>query len=244
MPGNEAETEELRKFEEKYEEILSRDPASATFIFLAQVLYKQGKVDKAINVLIKGLRYNKKSVTGRFLLGKIYYDRWMIEQAKKEFRTVTELAPDNLAACRMLVQIYRSEENHDKALELLRAVHSYHPQDATIPLEIRELEDEIIRKKDKDRAFLAVKERIRTSVESKSVDELISGIKNYQRELFTETMADIYIDQGLYEKACSVFQSILDKEPGNIRIRRKLEETRLYLINKTAGFDTGGRRKI
>ena len=54
-------------------------------------------------------------------------------------------------------------------------------------------------------------------------------------------MADIYIDQGLYEKACSVLESILDDEPGNITIRRKLEETRLYLINKTAGFNTGGK---
>lgn len=241
MTGIDSEAEELSKFEEKYEQILSRDPSSATFIFLAQVLYKQGKVDKAINVLIKGLRYNKKSITGRFLLGKIYYDRWMIEQAKKEFRTVAELAPDNLAACRMLVQIYRSEERHDKALELLRSVYAYHPQDTTIPLEIGELEDEIIRKNNKEREFLTAKEGIRSSVESKSVDELISSVKSYDRELFTETMADIYIDQGLYEKACSVLESILDDEPGNITIKRKLEETRLYLINKTAGFNTGGK---
>ncbi len=240
MAGNDLETEELRKFEEKYEQILSRDPSSATFIFLAQVLYKQGKIDKAINVLIKGLRYNKKSVTGRFLLGKIYYDRWMIEQAKKEFKTVSQLAPDNLAACRMLMQIYKSEEMHEKALELLRSVYAYHPQDSTIPLEIRELEDEIVKKKNKEHKFLTAKDAIRSSVESKSVDELISGIKNYERELFTETMADIYFDQGLYEKACSVLENILDSDPSNTAVRRKLEKTRLYLINKTAGFNTGG----
>ena len=87
MPGDNYSTEDdLVKFEEKYARILTQDPSSVAFIFLAQVLYKQGKIDKAINVLINGLKYNKKSVTGRFLLGKIYYDRWLIEQAKREFR--------------------------------------------------------------------------------------------------------------------------------------------------------------
>lgn len=244
MPENDPEIDELRKFEKKYERILSQDPSSATFIFLAQILYKQGKVDKAVNVLIKGLRYNKKSVTGRFLLGKIYYDRWMIEQAKKEFQTVAEHAPDNLAACRMLVQIYRSEERHDKALQLLRSVHAYHPQDSTIPLEIRELEGELLRKEERKRRFQTAREAIRSSVESKSAGELISGVKHYERELLTETMADIYLDQGLFEKACSVLERLLDRNPGNIAIKTKLEKARLYLINKTAGFNTGGKYKI
>jgi len=97
MAGDNHSTEdELVKFEEKYARILSQDPSSVTFIFLAQVLHKQGKVDKAIKVLINGLKYNRNSVTGRFLLGKIYYDRWLIEQAKREFHAVIGLAPDNL----------------------------------------------------------------------------------------------------------------------------------------------------
>ena len=121
MAGDNHSTEdELVRFEEKYARILSEDPSSVTFIFLAQVLHKQGKVDKAIKVLINGLKYNRNSVTGRFLLGKIYYDRWLIEQAKREFNAVIELAPDNLAACKMLVQIHKSEEAYGKALALLK----------------------------------------------------------------------------------------------------------------------------
>ncbi|MEQ9618201.1 MAG: tetratricopeptide repeat protein [Deltaproteobacteria bacterium] len=236
---NSATEDELRKFEEKYEKILLDDPSSVTFIFLAQVLYKQGKVDKAINVLIKGLRYNKKSVTGRFLLGRIYYDRWMIEQAKKEFQTVVKLAPDNLAACRMLVQIYKSEENYSKALELIKSAHAYHPQDSGIPAEIKELEDEFYAKEKREGEFAAAKEEIRSSVEAKSVEELASRITKYDKQLLSDTISDIYLDQGLYEKACSVLESILDSDPENDEIRIKLEKIRLYLLNKTAGFYTG-----
>jgi tetratricopeptide (TPR) repeat protein len=240
MPGDNYSTEDdLVKFEEKYARILTQDPSSVAFIFLAQVLYKQGKIDKAINVLINGLKYNKKSVTGRFLLGKIYYDRWLIEQAKREFRTVVELAPDNLAACKMLVQILKSEEAYDKALELLRTASAYHTHDASIMSELREIEDSLARAKNKEKEFQFARESIKTALESKSVEELESSVGKYEKELYTETIADIYIAQGLYEKACIILEKVFESDPGNDAVRKKLAQSRLYLVNKSAGFLRG-----
>jgi tetratricopeptide (TPR) repeat protein len=231
--------DDLVKFEEKYARILTQDPSSVAFIFLAQVLYKQGKIDKAINVLINGLKYNKKSVTGRFLLGKIYYDRWLIEQAKREFRTVVELAPDNLAACKMLVQILKSEEAYGKALELLRTASAYHTHDVSIMSELREIEDSLSLAKSKEKEFQFAREGIKTALESKSVEDLESSVVKYEKELLTETIADIYTAQGLYEKACKVLEAMLEKDPGNDAVRKKLAQSRLYLVNKSAGFLRG-----
>ena len=236
---NSSTEEELGKFEEKYARILSQDPSSVAFIFLAQVLYKQGKVDKAINVLINRLRYNKKSVTGRFLLGKIYYDRWLIEQAKREFRAVVELAPDNLAACKMLVQIHRSEEAFEKALELLKTASAYHPHDGSIVTEIREIEDQLSRAEKKEKEFQAAREGIKRALESKSPEELGSGLNKNEKEMFTETIADLYFGQGLYEKACGVLEKMLESDPGNETVRKKLGKSRLYMINKRAGLLSG-----
>jgi tetratricopeptide (TPR) repeat protein len=240
MPGDNYSTEDdLVKFEEKYARILTQDPSSVAFIFLAQVLYKQGKIDKAINVLINGLKYNKKSVTGRFLLGKIYYDRWLIEQAKREFRTVVELAPDNLAACKMLVQILKSEEAYDKALELLRTASAYHTHDASIMSELREIEASLSLAKIKEKEFQFAREGIKTALESKSVEELESSVGKYEKELYTETIADIYIAQGLHEKACIILEKVFESDPGNDAVRKKLAQSRLYLVNKSAGFLRG-----
>lgn len=240
MPGDNYSTEDdLVKFEEKYARILTQDPSSVAFIFLAQVLYKQGKIDKAINVLINGLKYNKKSVTGRFLLGKIYYDRWLIEQAKREFRTVVELAPDNLAACKMLVQILKSEEAYDKALELLRTASAYHTHDASIMSELREIEASLSLAKIKEKEFQFARESIKTALESKSVEELESSVGKYEKDLLTETIADIYIAQGLYEKACIILEKVFESDPGNDAVRKKLAQSRLYLVNKSAGFLRG-----
>jgi len=228
--------EDLQIFADKYEKVLAADPSSVAFIFLAQVLYKQGKVDKAINVLINGLRYNKKSVTGRFLLGKIYYDRWMIDQARKEFKTVVELAPDNLAAARMLVEIYSSEESFAEAIEVLKTAQMYHPHDEAIAADIRGFEERLGRKGEKEAEFRAAREKIQSSLGNKSDAELAAGLKSGDGEIETLTMAGLYIDQGLLDRACEVLEKILEKEPGNRRVKEKLEETRLLLINKTAGF--------
>ncbi len=115
--------DDLLELERKYEEILSEHPESKSFSLLAQILYNQGKTDKAIGVLIRGLGYNKNNVTARFLLGKIYYERWMIDQARKEMEKVLENAPDNLEAAKLLSQIYRSEDKLEKALETLRVAY-------------------------------------------------------------------------------------------------------------------------
>jgi tetratricopeptide (TPR) repeat protein len=236
MAGEKQPHEDLQMFADKYEKVLADDPSSVAFIFLAQVLYKQGKVDKAINVLVNGLRYNKKSVTGRFLLGKIYYDRWMIDQARKEFKTVVELAPDNLAAARMLVEIYSSEESFGKAIEVLKTARMYHPHDEAIAADIRGFEERLGLKDEKETEFRAAREKIQSSLGNKSDAELAAGLKSGEREIETLTMAGLYIDQGLLEKACEVLEKILEKEPWNRHVKEKLEKTRLLLINKTAGF--------
>ena len=240
MAGDNHSTEdELVRFEEKYARILSEDPSSVTFIFLAQVLHKQGKVDKAIKVLINGLKYNRNSVTGRFLLGKIYYDRWLIEQAKREFNAVIELAPDNLAACKMLVQIHKSEEAYGKALALLKTSSTYHPNDASIACELMEIEALLSSAEKKEKDFLNARDSIRKTFDGKSTEELESAVKQHDRELVTETIADIYIAQGLYEKACGVLEKLHENDPENVAVMKKLAQSRLYLVNKSAGFVRG-----
>lgn len=214
----------------KYEEILEQDPSSSIFVFLAQILYKENKLERAIGVLIKGLRYNKNNITGRFLLGKIYYERWMIEPAKKELESVFGLAPDNLAAGKMLVQIYKSEENFEKALEVLRFVYEFHPSDTSIRSEIEEIIEEL------GSQLPASWQNFSAPSGSTKHETTRSDGDAKDTELLTETMADIYIKQGDYDKGLSVFQKILENDPENSSVRKKLEEHRIKVINKIAGL--------
>ena len=225
------------KTEEKYEEILAKDPSSSTFVFLAQILYRQNKLDRALSVLINGLRYNKNNITGRFLLGKIYYERWIIEPAKKELETVYGLAPDNLAAGKMLVQIYKSEENYKRALEVLRFVHEFHPSDEAIRSEIKELMEKIENETKKDGETPAAWENFSAPGGTKKIEAAESNEAVSETELITETMADLYMKQGIYDKALRVFEKILENDPTNSSVRKKYDESRLRILNKAAGFN-------
>ncbi|MCK5710224.1 MAG: tetratricopeptide repeat protein [Deltaproteobacteria bacterium] len=232
MSGKEnMEDHELAELEKKYEHILSEDPESNTFSLLANVLYRQGKTDKAIGVLIRGLGYNKNNVTARFLLGKIYYERWMIDQARKEMEKVLENAPDNLEAAKLLSQIYRSEDKLEKALETLGVAYSFHSTEENVLHEIEKIKNEI----SKMRGQLS-KQVFETPAGSRRIMKIEIGDSANNKEVYTETMANLYIEQGQFDKARNILEKIFTNEKEKNLAIEKLEKTKLNKINLSAGL--------
>lgn len=234
MSGKEnMEDHELAELGKKYENTLSEDPESNTFSLLANVLYSQGKTDKAIGVLIRGLGYNKNNVTARFLLGKIYYERWMINQAKKEMEKVLQYAPQNLEAAKLLSQIYRSEDKWDKALQTLSVAYSFHSSDENVVVEMKEIKKEI----SKNKAKLS-KQVFETPSGSRKIKGMEIDDSSKNEEVYTETMANLYIEQGQYDKAREVLEKIFTNETERNLAIEKLEETKLNKMNLTAGLSS------
>ncbi len=234
MSGKEnMEDHELAELGEKYENILSEDPKSNTFSLLANVLYRQGKTDKAIGVLIRGLGYNKNNVTARFLLGKIYYERWMINQAKKEMEKVLQYSPQNLEAAKLLSQIYRSENKWDKALQTLSVAYSFHSSDENVVVEMKEIKKEISKKEAK-----LSKQVFETPAGSRKIKGMEIDDSSKNEEVYTETMANLYIEQGQYDKAREVLEKIFTNETERNLAIEKLEETKLNKMNLTAGLSS------
>jgi len=234
MSGKEnMEDHELAELGKKYENILSEDPKSNNFSLLANVLYRQGKTDKAIGVLIRGLGYNKNNVTARFLLGKIYYERWMINQAKKEMEKVLQYSPQNLEAAKLLSQIYRSEDKWDKALQTLSVAYSFHSSDENVVVEMKEIKKEI----SKNKAKLS-KQVFETPSGSRKIKGMEIDDSSKNEEVYTETMANLYIEQGQYDKAREVLEKIFTNETERNLAIEKLEETMLNKMNLTAGLSS------
>jgi len=234
MSGNENRNDyELAEMEKKYEEILLEKPESNSFSLLAQILYTQGKTDKAIGVLIRGLGYNKNNVTAKFLLGKIYYERWMIDQAKREMEKVLEIAPDNLEAAKLLYQIYRSEDKLVKALETLSAAYTFHSGDENVLHEMQDIKKEISKMEGQ-----LSKQVFETPVDSRKIKDIETDSSSNNEEVYTETMADLYIQQGQYDKARAVLEKIFTNEDDRNLAIEKLEKTKLNKINLAAGLSS------
>jgi len=229
-PTNPIDSEELSILEQKYEAVLASEPESNSFCLLADVQYRLGKIDKATGVLIRGLGYNKNNVPARFLLGKIYYERWLIDQAKKEMAKVLDLSPDHLGAAKLLSEIYSSEENLPKALEALEAAYVFHTDDTETIERINKIKSELseLEAKSSRKVF-------ETPVGSRKVTRVEMNNKpNF--EPYTETMLKLYIEQGQFDKARETIECLYESwEEKNAAID-KLEKTKLNKMNAAAGF--------
>jgi tetratricopeptide (TPR) repeat protein len=231
---------EQATLEYRYEQLVLKDPSSPNFVLLAEILRQRGDLHRATEILIKGLRSNPDIITARSILGKIYYDRWMIDQAKNEMEKVIRVAPDNIDAAKMLIQIYKSEENYNKALETCYSAFVFNPEDYELAKELEELEKEVSSDGNKittietGRVINDIPEIDGASDDEPPSDSIIE-------ELYTEAMANLFIDQGLYEKAIIALEKLVAKEPENTSVRTKLDLAKSFLLSERSGFEV--RRK-
>jgi predicted regulator of Ras-like GTPase activity (Roadblock/LC7/MglB family) len=79
---------------------LARDPASRVFVPLGEALRKQGQLDLAQKVTVRGLERHPHLADGHDLLARIAVDRGELERAFDEWDMVLRLAADHLGALR------------------------------------------------------------------------------------------------------------------------------------------------
>jgi predicted regulator of Ras-like GTPase activity (Roadblock/LC7/MglB family)/predicted Zn-dependent protease len=79
---------------------LARDPASRVFVPLGEALRKQGQLDLALKVTVRGLERHPHVADAHDLLARIAVDRGEMERAFDEWDMVLRLTPGHLGALR------------------------------------------------------------------------------------------------------------------------------------------------
>ena len=209
-------SEYLKSLEIKYNNQLKNDPSSNCFVLLAEVLIKLKKTDNALKVLVNGLRHNKHNTTARFLLGKIYFERWLIDGAKKEFEKVIKLAPDNIAVSKILLQIYTSAGNDERVNEISKNLLFFHPDN-------RELKDFIDQLKAGDQP-VELKDVVEEHSDFKSGVVNVNNVSDNETEIVSSTLADLYYEQGHYSDSLEIYSKLLQNNPEDKRIIERIEK--------------------
>lgn len=114
---------------EKLKVRVEKDPNSRLFLPLAEEYRKAGMLDEAISVLLRGLERHPGYTSARVALGKIYLEKKMVEDARREFEKVIAAIPDNLFAHKKLAEIYRDIGEIDRAIAEYKAVIEINPLD-------------------------------------------------------------------------------------------------------------------
>lgn len=100
------EEEKIRK----WENILSKDPSSKVFALLSEAYRKKGMLDKALKIASQGVMRNPDYIGGRVALARVYVEKGMREEARKELMFILKRSPDNLSASRLLRQLEKGEK--------------------------------------------------------------------------------------------------------------------------------------
>jgi|GEM_PF-1604458 tetratricopeptide (TPR) repeat protein len=207
----------------RYEDILKKTPHSYLFVPLANAYIEKGEPEKAIAVAQEGLLAHPDYISAKMVLAKAFYDCQRIADAKKESLEVLQAKPDNLLAHKILIDIYMSENDQKKAGELIERLKELSPGDTNMELLISSLEIKLNQ----------------ASSEKAPKEEFGEKEQPDSNDLNTETLAKIYEDQELYDKALETYQKILDKRPDDESIQKKIEE----LKSKKAKEQSGAKEK-
>lgn len=222
------------KKSDAHEEVLSAVMSSNLFTQLAEAYRLQGRYEEAIDTCRKGLEKMPDALRGRLILGKCYLEKGMIAEAKQELEKVAEGIEECLSVYKLLSQVYLQEKNVDQALEVLRKALYFPPEEERPKKGLTPLEMDLLQQKTKLRSIPAGPDiQEDPAAHGKTLQD------NQEKQVIqTDTLAEIYLKQGHLEKALSIYQEILTREPGNTDVQKKYEtlQERLEAQRKAASY--------
>lgn len=118
------EAQRIRRWQEE----VARDPGSASFLPLAEVYRKEGRLAVALRLCVRGLERNPDHVEGHVLLGRIYRELGELEPACDELDIALRLDPEHRSARRALGYMYLERRTWTEAVRHLEiaAEHDRH----------------------------------------------------------------------------------------------------------------------
>jgi predicted Zn-dependent protease len=220
--------------EEKTGEIEIPNSDSSLFVQEAESLRLQKKYDQAIQTCQEGLKKTPEALFGRLILGRCYLESGRIPEARKELERVAQIVEECLSVYKILAQAYLEEKNVDKALEALRKTLLFPGAEEGAAKKATPLEMGLLHRGSHPPfatppAFQIEPPKAVAPAEIKTEPEEDPSAK---AAIQTDTLAEIYVKQGHLDRAFSVYQDILARDPQNAAAREKLESLKERMAKK------------
>lgn len=228
----------------RYTETLARDPQSTVFVSLAETFRQCGLLQEACAVAEKGVQTLPGYAPGYVVLARIQAQLGQLAPAEDSFEAALALDENNADALKGLARLCSLQGEPDRARTLLGKLLDSHPEDqaarkmlSTLPADPAPVE-------------VAPPAVVPIAKGTESVRDqpkpLRSGrpVTNPNAPISTATIAEIYVRQGFTARALKVYRDLLQADPHNEEIRRKLVELKAQIeredgkeSTKAAGFE-------
>ena len=110
-----------------YQQMMSKDPSSQVYVYLAEALLERKMYGEAIETCVNGLRLRPHDLRARVILGLSYLRTGELERAESELLKAKEMLEINTVTYRALAELYDEKgdlEQSDRYRQLFEAIHS------------------------------------------------------------------------------------------------------------------------
>lgn len=242
------------------EERVRENPSSRLFAPLADTYRRNGDLDRAIALLHQGLFHHPDYCSARVLLARCLegQERW--EEAQEEWRKVLNVDRANLVALKSMGEICLLLDRLEESQGWFHRYLEEFPGDEDVRMKLDEVENAVLTRveileetisENGEKVSLETTEEGRAAL-SDSGERMVDPEKKTgstgaavddEDSLETITLAEIYAQQGFYERAIDIYGRILVNNPEEKKIRERLEAlndklTRREGLQALAGEDS------
>ncbi len=200
-----------------YLQIVTSDPRSTAFVPLAEAYRQIGLLDDALEAASLGTRALPHFSPGFAIKGSILGQMGKIDEAMGAFAQALSIERQSRAALVGLARLHLARGERDQARKLLRQAAEFHTDDAGIR--------DMLVALDLPRPWDQLKQAVVTAEPAPPPPESAPPTAAGQQPepIFTATLAEIYVRQGLTDKAMAVYTEILKQNPQNQAVRERLQ---------------------
>lgn len=209
-------------------EVLSRDPKSVKFVQLSESYRQLGQLDDALEVSLRGTWELPQFADGYVAVGRVYFQRQVLGKAEESFYKALSVDQMCIPAYKGLARLHKEQGDIQKASDILTKAIMLDPGDLSLQKMIESLGN-----LDAD-AHITPDNPPNTPEPVAQQEPAMEMTSDGMKPITTATIADIYIEQGFYDKALDVYRDLLNKNPNDLSVQQKISELEVLMNSGVA----------
>jgi tetratricopeptide (TPR) repeat protein len=199
---------------------------------LGRALFEKGMKEESRIALEKVVRVTPDNLLAQRVLSQIYIDAGDIAAAEKALQVILSQSPDDLESKILLNSLARStshpvtEAQGQAAViggrEIEKVNDELFPGDeAEEPIELEDAEilEELVEEENAEDLFI-----YQEQADKGDLSFFLSGGRKADDPLNTITLAELYVSQGFLKRALTIYREMLEADPDNMELKRRLVE--------------------
>ncbi|MCK4509425.1 MAG: tetratricopeptide repeat protein [Desulfuromonadales bacterium] len=208
-----------------YLQIFAKDPSSTAFVPLAEAYRQIGLLDDALEAARLGTSSLPHFSPGFSTMGRILGQMGRIDEAMSAYAKALSIDRQSQAALVGLARLHLIRAERDMARKILKQAEEFHPDDEKISDMLNALE--------LPRPWAEIKQasqlqkptpQVATLPDKAGPSDKPGSSDRPGAPIPTATLAEIYVKQGLLDKAIKIYQDIITQAPDNTAAQNRLVE--------------------